>query len=119
MHIYEYFQSAFRILYGYSLQLARMAYFELEKYRNRIPETCVGESMFLTPLTVISFSCVYHQSLRQTVASHRDLRIIEAWLKHIFLNPVRQILLVQTVGWGEGCAVLHRSPTIVSWHVYV
>jgi hypothetical protein len=47
MHVYEYFQSAFRILYGYSLQLARMAYFELEKYRNRIPETCVGDSMFL------------------------------------------------------------------------
>jgi hypothetical protein len=40
---YEYFQPAFPVLYGYTLQLARMAYFELEKYRNRIPEICVGE----------------------------------------------------------------------------
>jgi hypothetical protein len=88
MHVYEYFQPAFHILYGYTLQLARMAYFELEKYRNRIPETCVGVSIFCSPLTVISFSCAYHQSpWRQIVASHRELHIIEARLKHIFSEP--------------------------------
>ena len=47
MHVYEYFLSAFHILYGYSLQLARMACFELEKYRNRIPDLCERERMFL------------------------------------------------------------------------
>ena len=30
------------------------------------------------------------------------MRIIEAWLRHIILNTVRQNLLAQTGGWGEG-----------------
>ena len=68
MHVYEYFQSAFHILYGYSLQLARMAYFELKKYRNRIPETCMGESMFLTLRRLTSY--IYGAPILDVSRSH-------------------------------------------------